>query len=92
MLFYGRTKVRLATLGNVRGEMGIAYRSAVRGELTWEDLKAAIYALLAIARIDEGPLIEQRIAALEERLGARPAGRHHIHPGRKTFNGDDARV
>jgi hypothetical protein len=64
-MYYGRSKIRLATLGNVRTEMAKCYRSAVARELAWPDFAKAIYGLSLIARLDEGPILEQRIAELE---------------------------
>jgi hypothetical protein len=74
-LFYGRAKVRLNDLHGIRGEMCVAYRAAVRGELQWVDLRAAIAALVAIANIDQGLGAEARLTELEERLaGLKPNG------------------
>jgi len=70
MSFYGRQKVRLATLGNVRSEMATCYRAAVRRELDWADFKAAVYGLSLIARFDEGAVFDQRLAEVEARLAA----------------------
>lgn len=66
--FYNRTKVRLTTLGLVRSEMARAYRAAVRKELDWQDLRAAIAALSAMAQIDMGYGLEQRLQAVEARM------------------------
>jgi hypothetical protein len=49
--------------------MAFAYRACVRRELEWQDLRAAIAALSAIAQLDQGLGVDARLAALEERLG-----------------------
>jgi hypothetical protein len=67
--FCGRSKIRLGTLGNVRSEMAVAYRSAVRGELTWQDAAKAVYVLNVIAQLDQGLVVAGRIAEIEARLG-----------------------
>jgi hypothetical protein len=72
--FYGRQKVHLADLRQVRAEMGVCYRAAVRQQLDWVDLRAAIAALSAMASLDQGAVADQRLAMIEERLGTRPNG------------------
>ena len=50
---------------------------AIRKELDWQDLRAAIAALKAMADIDQGRGIDARIAEVERRLGiaaAQPNG------------------
>lgn len=89
--FYDRQKVRLVDLGAVRTEMCIAYRAAVRRELDWQDLRAAMAALTAIAALDQGVGMDARLAEIEAKLAAvRPNGadggpharRFHPHHGR----------
>jgi hypothetical protein len=77
--FYGRDKVRLGDLRSIRFEMCAAYRAAIRQELDWQDMRAAIAALSAIAQLDQGLGVDERIRQVEERLatvkvngGARP--------------------
>jgi hypothetical protein len=71
-MYYGRTKIRLATLGNIRSEMATCYRAAVRGELLWPDFAKAVYGLSLIARLDEGAVFDQRLAEVEARLATMP--------------------
>lgn len=80
--FYHREKVRLNTLGMVRSEMAIAYRAAVRKELDWADLRAAISALSAIASLDQGQGYDARLAEVEQRLAPRPNGGDGMVGGR----------
>jgi hypothetical protein len=79
-VFYGRQKVRLSDLRAVRTEMTYAYRAAVRRELDWQDLRAAVAALIAMANLDQGLGADARLDELEERLAAiKPNGHDHIH-------------
>jgi hypothetical protein len=66
--FYGRPKVRLCDLRGIRAEMAFAYRACVRQELEWQDLRAAIAALSAMADIDQGLGAAQRLTEIETRL------------------------
>jgi hypothetical protein len=67
--FAERPKVRLDTLAGIRREMARVYRYAQRGEIGWQDATRATFILANIAKLDQGQLFEQRLAALEERLG-----------------------
>jgi hypothetical protein len=81
--FYGRTKVRLATLVNVRSEMATVYRSAVRGEVTWQDAAKAAYVLNMIAQLDQGLVVAERVAVIEATIAAVKANggaRPGVHP------------
>jgi hypothetical protein len=78
--FYERQKVHLADLRQIRTEMCHAYRACVRRELEWQDLRAAIAALSAIASLDQGLGADQRLSAIEERLAAVKAANGHAHP------------
>jgi hypothetical protein len=82
--FYDRQKVRIGDFRAIRTEMGVAYKAAVRRELDWQYLRAAIAALSAIAQLDQGLGVDARLAALEERLGTiKPngsAGRMETRP------------
>ena len=59
--------------------MCVAYRAATRQEIEWQDLRAAIAALSAIAQLDQGLGADARLAELEAKLAAikpkRAAGR-----------------
>ena len=59
--------------------MCVAYRAATRQEIEWQDLRAAIAALSAIAQLDQGLGADARLAELEAKLVAikpkRAAGR-----------------
>jgi hypothetical protein len=55
--------------------MTYAYRAAVRKELEWQDLRAAVAALIAMANIDQGLGFDERLDALETRFAAKPNGR-----------------
>jgi hypothetical protein len=82
--FYTRKKIRLANLRDVRAEMGSAYKAAIRRELDWQDLRAAIAALSAIASLDQGLGADERLRMIEERLGTiRPNG-HAPGPGARA--------
>jgi hypothetical protein len=74
--FCGRTKIRLGTLGNVRSEMAIVYRSAVRGELTWPDAAKAAYVLNMIAQLDQGLGADERMRQIEATIAAIKANGH----------------
>jgi hypothetical protein len=50
--------------------MGYAYRAAVRRELDWQDLRAAIAALTAMANLDQGLGADARLDELEERIAS----------------------
>ena len=50
--------------------MGVAYRAAVRKELDWQDLRAAIAALSAIAQLDQGLGVDGRLAEIEAKLAS----------------------
>lgn len=77
--FSGRGKIRLGTLGAVRSEMAVVYRSAVRGDLTWQDAAKAAYILNMLAQIDQGLGVDDRLRQLEERLAViKPNG--HARP------------
>jgi hypothetical protein len=67
-LFTEREKIRLATLGTIRSEMSMVYRSAVRGQMPWSDAAKAAYVLNLIAQLDQGLGIDERIRQVEERL------------------------
>jgi hypothetical protein len=67
--FAERPKVRIHTLAAIRIEMGKVYRYAQRGEITWADATRAVFILAHIAKLDQGTLLEQRLADLERRLG-----------------------
>jgi hypothetical protein len=74
-VFYHRKFIRLPDLRGIRTEMTLAYRAAVRRELDWQDLRAAIAALSAIASLDQGLGADARLAELEAQLGlAKPNG------------------
>jgi hypothetical protein len=77
--FYQRQKIRLGDLRSIRTEMCVAYRAATRQEIEWQDLRAAIAALSAIAQLDQGLGADARLAELEAKLAAispkRVAGR-----------------
>ena len=77
--FYHRQKIRLGDLRSIRTEMCVAYRAATRQEIEWQDLRAAIAALSAIAQLDQGLGADARLAELESKLAAikpkRAAGR-----------------
>ena len=68
--FYQRTKIRLSDLRSIRTEMCVAYRAATRQEIEWQDLRAAIAALSAIAQLDQGLGADARLAELEAKLAA----------------------
>jgi hypothetical protein len=68
--FYQRTKIRLGDLRSIRTEMCVAYRAATRQEIEWQDLRAAIAALSAIAQLDQGLGADARLAELEAKLAA----------------------
>jgi hypothetical protein len=76
-VFYHRKYIRLPDLRGIRTEMTLAYRAAVRRELEWQDLRAAIAALSAIAALDQGPALDHRLAELEARVGLKPNGEAH---------------
>ena len=48
--------------------MCAAYRAATREEIEWQDLRAAIAALSAIAQLDQGLGADARLAELEAKL------------------------
>jgi hypothetical protein len=55
--------------------MCVAYRAATRQEIEWQDLRAAIAALSAIAQIDQGIGADARLAELEAKLAVmKPKG------------------
>jgi hypothetical protein len=64
--------------------MAFAYRACVRRELDWQDLRAAIAALSAIASLDQGLGVDARLAEIEAKLASvKPngaSGRPEIHP------------
>jgi hypothetical protein len=72
--FFGRNKVHLASLRQIRTEMCVCYRAAIRQELEWQDLRAAIAALSAIAQLDQGLGVDARLAEIEAKLAAKPNG------------------
>ena len=73
--FYHRQKIRLGDLRSIRTEMCVAYRAATRQEIEWQDLRAAIAALSAIAQIDQGIGADARLAELEAKLAVmKPKG------------------
>jgi hypothetical protein len=85
--FYTRKKIRLGRLIDVRAELGLVYKACVRKELEWQDARAAVAILAAIAQIDQGPGIDARLVEIERRLGAlRTNGHGSRHP-----NGDAPR-
>jgi hypothetical protein len=53
--------------------MCTAYRAAVREELMWQDLRAVIAALSAIASLDQGLGIDTRLDELEVHVGLKPS-------------------
>jgi hypothetical protein len=74
--FYHRRFIRLSDLRGIRTETGIAYRAAVKRELDWQDLRAAIAALATMAGIDQGAGAELRLSELEERVAEIKANGH----------------
>jgi hypothetical protein len=66
--FYGRGKILLGDLRAVRNEMCRCYRAAVAKELSWGDYKAATLGLTRLATLDQGELLDRRVAELESRL------------------------
>ena len=78
--FHSRTKIRLATLGAVRSEMAVVYRSAVRGDLTWIDAAKAAYVLNLIAQLDQGLGAAERLAAIEASVVALKQPNGHARP------------
>jgi len=76
--FYARDKIRLADLRSVRAEMCRCYCASVRKELDWQDLRAAIACLSAIASLDQGIGADERLRQIEEQVGLsiRPNGHH----------------
>jgi len=66
--FKDRPKVRLDTLAGIRREMGKVYRYAQRGELDWTTATRAVFILSHIAKLDQGVMLEQRLAAVEQRV------------------------
>jgi hypothetical protein len=72
--FYQRQKIRLGDLRSLRAEMCAAYRAATRREVNWQDLRAAIAALSAIASLDQGLGVDARLAEIEAKLAATPKG------------------
>jgi hypothetical protein len=77
--FYHRQKIRLNDLRAVRTEMAVCYRAAVRREVDWQDLRAAIAAISAIASLDQGVGADDRLRQLEERLTGLPRSNGHAH-------------
>lgn len=73
--FYSRKKIRLGRLIDVRCELGLVYKACIRRELEWQDARAAVAILVAIATIDQGPGLEARLAQLET-LGPRVNGQY----------------
>jgi hypothetical protein len=69
-LFYQRQKIRLGDLRSIRAEMCAAYRAATRREVDWQDLRAAIACLSAIASLDQGIGVDARLGEIEARLAA----------------------
>jgi hypothetical protein len=66
---------RLGDLRSIRAEMCAAYRAATRREIDWQDLRAAIAALSAIASLDQGLGVDARLAEIEAKLANGSAGR-----------------
>jgi hypothetical protein len=69
----------LGDLRSIRFEMCAAYRAAIRQELDWQDMRAAIAALSAIANLDQGLGADERLAAIEDRLASIKANGRDRH-------------
>jgi hypothetical protein len=61
--------------------MGLAYRAATRQELDWQDLRAAIAALVAMANLDQGLGADARLDEIETRLWVVEGERQRRPPG-----------
>ena len=76
--FYQRQKVRLNDLARSGPRWPVCYRAAVRREVDWQDLRAAIAALSAIASLDQGVGADDRLRQqLEEHLAGLPRSNGH---------------
>jgi hypothetical protein len=85
--FYGRQKIKLANLGQIRSELCRVYRACVEQELDWQDGRAAVAVLTAIGNLDTGRGFEERLDALERALDERDPPR----PNGGGGHGDHAR-
>lgn len=63
-----RAPRRLATLGQVRREMGAVYADAREGRIPPGDASRLVYVLGQIAGVIEGEHIERRLSDLEEKV------------------------
>jgi hypothetical protein len=70
--FRGRVKIRLPDLRSIRAEMARCYGAWVRKEIDDNALRSGTLGLARMAQIDQGQLLEGRIAALEARLEPAP--------------------
>ena len=81
--FYGRQKIKLADLRQIRCELGRVYRACVERELDWQDGRAAVAVLTAISNLDAGRGFEERLDALESALDERETSRPNGSAGRE---------
>jgi hypothetical protein len=72
-LLAARRKIRLTTIGGIKGELGRVYRRADAGEMDWQAACCAARLLREIRMILETSDLEERVAQLEARLEAHPA-------------------
>ena len=61
---------RLATLGQVRREMGAVYTDAREGRIPPGDASRLVYVLGQVAGVIEGEAVEKRLTELERKAGA----------------------
>jgi len=61
-----RRRIRLANVGGVLGELKVVYRKADRGEIDWQDARAATLVLREIRAALETSDLERRLADLEQ--------------------------
>jgi hypothetical protein len=69
-------RISLSKVGDVLREVKRVYLAAYAGEMTWQDAGCAARVLREARYCIEGDLIEQRVAALEERLAGDTARRN----------------
>jgi hypothetical protein len=67
-------RFRLRTVGGVLTELARLYRMAHHKQIPWSDAAAGARILREIRVTLEGEAFEQRLAAIEQRLGGKPNG------------------
>jgi hypothetical protein len=72
-------RVPLATIGDVKAELGRLYRDARSGKLDWSDCTKGTHVLATIARLIESSDFEARISALERAAAETQRRNGHGH-------------